>query len=124
MSSVFSKIVAGEIPCYKVYEDEKNLAFLDIHPEVRGHVLVVPKAEVDKVYELADEDYVSLFLVVKKVARRVEEVFGERAILKVIGVDVPHAHVHVMPYSEGYKFGEGLELTEAELEEIREKLAF
>jgi len=124
MSSVFSKIVAGEIPSYKVYEDERNLAFLDIHPEVRGHVLVVPKVEVDKIYELSEEDYVSLFLAVKKVAKRVEEVFGERAILKVIGVDVPHAHVHVMPFSESYKFGETLELTEAELEEIREKLAF
>lgn len=124
MSSVFSKIVAGEIPSYKVYEDERNLAFLDIHPEVRGHVLVVPKVEVDKIYELSEEDYVSLFLAVKKVAKRVEEVFGQRAILKVIGVDVPHAHVHVMPFSESYKFGETLELTEAELEEIREKLAF
>ena len=60
MASIFSKIVAGEIPCYKVYEDEKTLAFLDINPESKGHTLVIPKVEVDKIYELSDEDYQAL----------------------------------------------------------------
>ena len=89
---MFSKIIAGEIPCYKIYEDEKTLAFLDIAPETKGHTLVIPKVDVDKVYELEDEDYSSLFFAVKKVAKRIEEVFGERVIMKVMGTDVPHAH--------------------------------
>ncbi|MBR3163838.1 HIT domain-containing protein [Candidatus Saccharibacteria bacterium] len=124
MSSIFSKIIAGEVPSYKIYEDERTFAFLDIHPEVKGHVLVVPKNEVDKVYELPDEDYVALFETVKKVATKVEGVFGARAILKVIGTDVPHAHVHVHPLDETWKHGRVLELSEKEFEEIREKLAF
>lgn len=122
--SVFSEIIKGVIPCYKIYEDEKNLAFLDIHPETRGHVLVVPKVEVDKVYELEDEDYVALMLAVKRVAQRIEEVFDERAMMKVVGTDVPHAHVHVMPLDEGWEQGRTLELTEEEMEEIRRKLEF
>lgn len=122
--SVFSEIIKGVIPCYKIYEDEKNLAFLDIHPETRGHVLVVPKVEVDKVYELEDEDYVALMLAVKRVAQRIEEVFGERAMMKVVGTDVPHAHVHVMPLDEGWEQGRTLELTEEEMEGIRRKLEF
>ena len=124
MSSIFSKIISGEIPCYKVYEDEKNLAFLDIHPEARGHVLVVPKVEVDKVYDLSEEDYIALFQAVKKVARRLDEVFGKRVILKVIGVDVPHAHVHLLPIDENFKQVEILELSEEEFEEIRKKIVF
>lgn len=122
--SVFSEIIKGVIPCYKIYEDEKNLAFLDIYPETRGHVLVVPKVEVDKVYELEDEDYVALMLAAKRVAQRIEEVFGERAMMKVVGTDVPHAHVHVMPLDEGWEQGRTLELTEEEMEEIRRKLEF
>lgn len=122
--SVFSEIIKGVIPCYKIYEDEKNLAFLDIHPETRGHVLVVPKVEVDKVYELEDEDYVALMLAVKRVAQRIEEVFDERAMMKVVGTDVPHAHVHVMPLDEGWEQGRTLELTEEEMEGIRRKLEF
>ena len=124
MASVFSKIIAGEIPCYKIYEDEKTFVFLDINPEVRGHVLVVPKVEVDKIYELADEEYVAVFETVRKVCRRIEEVYGARAIFKVIGVDVPHAHVHVMPWDEKYVEGKTLELSEQEFNEICAKLAF
>lgn len=124
MASVFSQIVAGVIPCYKIYEDERTLAFLDIHPEVRGHVLVVPKVEVDKVYDLEGEDYMALMATVKKVAQRIEEVMGARAVMKVIGTDVPHAHVHVMPLSETWKYGETLSLSEVEMRELMEKLRF
>ena len=85
MDNVFSRIIRGEIPCYKVYEDEKNLAFLDIAPESKGHTLVIPKVDVDKIYELPEEDYVALFLAVKKVAKRIEEVFGARVVMKVVG---------------------------------------
>lgn len=97
MSSVFSKIIQGEIPCYKIYEDERTLAFLDIAPEAEGHTLVVPKVEVDKVYDLEDEDYQAVMRTVKKVAQHMEKVLGKRVQIKVVGVDVPHAHVHVLP---------------------------
>jgi histidine triad (HIT) family protein len=124
MASIFSKIVAGEIPCYKVYEDEKTLAFLDINPESKGHTLVIPKVEVDKIYELSDEDYHALWATVKKVAARLEEVSGRRTLMKVIGTDVPHAHVHLMPYDETWEYGRTLKLTEDEFREIAAKLAF
>lgn len=124
MASIFSKIVAGEIPCYKVYEDEKTLAFLDINPESKGHTLVIPKVEVDKVYELSDEDYHALWATVKKVAARMEEVSGRRTLMKVIGTDVPHAHVHLMPYDETWEYGRTLKLTEDQFNEIAAKLAF
>ena len=124
MDNVFSKIIRGEIPCYKIYEDEKNLAFLDIAPETRGHTLVIPKAEVDKVYELPDEDYVSLFAAVKKVAQRLEKVLGARVVMKVVGTDVPHAHVHLMPIDDEWKYGRTLDLSEDEFREVKDKLKF
>ena len=124
MASVFSKIVAGEIPCYKVYEDEKVLAFLDIHPESRGHVLVIPKNEVDKIYDLPDEDYEALMKAVKKISRHMEDALGVRTLWKVVGTDVPHAHVHLMPLDPDWKHGRTLELSEAEFKEIQKKLAF
>ena len=124
MASVFSKIIAGEIPCYKVYEDEKVLAFLDIHPETRGHTLVIPKVEVDKIYDLPEEDYEALFDVVKKIAVHMDEELGRRTLMKVIGTDVPHAHVHLMPQDETWQYGRILELPAEEMEEIRQKLAF
>lgn len=122
MSTVFSKIVAGEIPCYKIYEDEKNLAFLDIHPESKGHTLVIPKVEVDKIYDLPEEDYEALFRAVKKIAKHMEEVLGERTLMKVVGTDVPHAHVHLMPLDPTWKHGRTLELSESEFKEIQSKL--
>lgn len=124
MSSVFSKIVAGEIPCYKIYEDDKTLAFLDIAPETPGHTLVIPKVEVDKVYELPEEDYEALWQTVKKVAARMEEVLGTRTLMKVIGTDVPHAHVHLMPYDATWTHGRQVKMSEAEMQEMQEKLKF
>ena len=122
MASIFSKIVAGEIPCYKVYEDDKTMTFLDINPESKGHTLVIPKVEVDKIYELSDEDYQALWATVKKVAAHMEEVSGRGTLMKVIGTDVPHAHVHHMPYDETWEYGRTLKLTEDEFREIAEKL--
>ena len=124
MASIFSKIIAGEIPSYKIYEDEKTFAFLDINPESKGHTLVVPKAEVDKIYELSDEDYHALWAAVKKVAAHMEEVSGRRTLMKVIGTDVPHAHVHLMPMDETWEYGRTLQLTEDEFKEIQDKLTF
>ena len=123
MSSVFTKIINGEIPSYKIYEDEKTVAFLDINPESRGHVLVVPKNEVDKIYDLPDEDYDALMHTVKKLSSHMEKVLGQRTLWKVIGTDVPHAHVHLLPYDETWEQGRTLKLTPEEFEQIRTKLA-
>lgn len=124
MSSIFAKIVAGEIPCYKIYEDDKVLAFLDIHPEAKGHTLVIPKIEVDRIYDLPDEDYAAVMAAAKKIARHMEDVLGARTLWKVIGTDVPHAHIHLMPFDENWEQGRTLELSEAEMAEIQKRLAF
>lgn len=123
MSSIFTKIINGEIPCYKIYEDDKTFAFLDIHPETKGHTLVVPKKEVDKIYDLEDEDYQALMATVKKLSKNMEQVLGVRTLWKVVGTDVPHAHVHLEPFDETWRYGREVEMTEAEFEEIRAKLA-
>ena len=96
--SIFTKIIHGEIPSHKIYEDEHVIAFLDIYPDEEGHTLVVPKKQIDKIYDLDDEDYTHLWLAAKKVARHYEDILEKRVIFKVIGVDVPHAHIHVVPY--------------------------
>lgn len=124
MSSIFSKIIQGEIPCYKIYEDDKTIAFLDIHPETRGHTLVIPKLEVDKIYELPEEDYTALMTTVKKLSQHMEQQLGARILWKVIGTDVPHAHVHLMPYDETWRHGHTLELAPEEFEQIRAKLEY
>ena len=121
--SVFTKIIKGEIPCYKIYEDDKTLAFLDIHPETPGHTLVIPKLQCDKIYELPDEDYVALLDTVKKLSVHMEKVLGVRTLWKVIGTDVPHAHVHLMPFDETWTHGREVEMTPEEMEEMRERLA-
>lgn len=123
MTSVFSQIVAGVIPCYKVYEDELVLGFLDIHPETKGHVLMIPKVEVDKIYDLEEADFEALMGAVKKMSVHMEKVLGARILWKVIGTDVPHAHVHLMPLDEKWEYGRTLSLTEEEMGEIREKLS-
>lgn len=122
MESIFTQIIKNEIPSYKIYEDEKTLAFLDIHPEVRGHVLVVPKTQVDKIYELENEDYLALWQSVKKIAQEMERRLGKRIIFKVIGTDVPHAHVHVMPLSETWSDAKTLSLSDTEMQQIQEQL--
>lgn len=101
MASIFSKIVAGEIPCYKVAETEHCLAFLDINPVVRGHVLCIPKQEVDYIFDLDDATFTELHLFAKRVAIGLKKVcpcikVGEA----VVGVDVPHAHIHLIPLNQ------------------------
>lgn len=124
MSSIFTKIINGEIPSYKIYEDDKTIAFLDIHPESKGHTLVIPKNEVDKIYELPDEDYLALMNAVKKLSCHLEKQLGARILWKVVGTDVPHAHVHLMPLDPEWQHGRTLELTPEEFEEIRTKLEY
>ncbi len=122
MGSIFSKIIAGEIPCYKIYEDEKTLAFLDIHPETPGHTLVIPKVEVDKLYDLEMEDYLAVMKTVKILASRMEKILGKRTLMKVIGTDVPHAHVHLVSLDPDYQYGQVIEMTEEEMKEMQKKL--
>lgn len=124
MSSIFSKIISGEIPCYKIYEDDKTFAFLDIHPETRGHTLVVPKVEVDKIYELPDDDYQALMATAKKLSSHLEKATGNRIIWKVIGTDIPHAHIHLEPLDESWYHGRELEFTPEEFEKIRSELEY
>lgn len=98
MSTIFSKIVNGEIPCYKVLEDEKFLAFLDVFPLVKGHTLVIPKQEVDYIFDLEDSDLADLHIFAKKVARLLKKAIPCRKIgVSVIGLEVPHAHIHLIP---------------------------
>lgn len=98
MASIFSKIVHGEIPAYKIAEDESFLAFLDIHPQVPGHTLVIPKVEVDRIWDLSAELLSSILPFAKRVAQALEKTFPcERCAVQIIGLDVPHAHVHLLP---------------------------
>lgn len=98
--SIFTKIIKGEIPCHKVYEDARTLAFMDIHPTQPGHVLVVPKTQAD-IWNLSDNDYQALMSTVKKVARRIQKVITtQRVGVQVVGIDIQeHAHVHVFPFN-------------------------
>ena len=98
MSSIFSKIIAGDIPAYKVAEDSEFLAFLDIAPLAEGHLLVIPKKEVDKLFDLDDETYTGLMLFAKTVAIAMKKAIPcNRIGVTVIGLEVPHAHVHLIP---------------------------
>lgn len=98
MASVFSKIIAGEIPCYKIAENEHCFAFLDINPVSRGHTLVIPKKEVDYIFDLEDELYIELMLFSKKIARAIEKVVPcPKVGVTVLGLEVRHAHVHLVP---------------------------
>ncbi|TFU94775.1 HIT family protein [Barnesiella sp. WM24] len=101
MSTIFSKIVAGEIPCYKIAEDDKHFAFLDINPVAPGHTLVIPKKEVSYIFDLTDEEYTALQLFAKKVALALKKAMPcERIGVTVIGLEVPHTHIHLIPITK------------------------
>lgn len=98
--SIFTKIIKGEIPSHKIYEDDKTFAFLDIHPITRGHTLVIPKRQVEFVWDLDDEDYRAVMATVQKLAQHLRATLNVPYIgEQVIGVDVPHAHVHLVPFT-------------------------
>lgn len=102
MASIFTKIIKGEIPSYKVAEDEHYYAFLDINPLQKGHTLVVPKQETDYIFDLSDEQLAGLMVFAKKVARAIEKSIPcQRVGVAVLGLDVPHAHVHLVPLNGG-----------------------
>jgi histidine triad (HIT) family protein len=101
MSSIFTKIVNGEIPCYKIAEDENFLAFLDVNPNAKGHTLCIPKQEINKIFDLEDDLYLGLMTFSKKIAIALEKsVPCKRIGMSVIGLEVPHAHVHLIPLND------------------------
>lgn len=98
MATIFSRIIAGEIPCYKVAENDKFFAFLDINPLVKGHTLVVPKQEVDYIFDLSDEDLAAMQVFTKQIALAIGKAFPCKKVGQaVIGLEVPHAHIHLIP---------------------------
>lgn len=98
MATIFSRIVAGEIPCYKIAEDDKFFAFLDINPLAKGHTLIIPKQEVDYIFDLCDEDLALMHVFAKKVALAIQKAFPCKKVGEtVIGLEVPHAHIHLIP---------------------------
>jgi histidine triad (HIT) family protein len=101
MSSIFTKIINKEIPCYKIAEDDRFLAFLDVNPNAKGHTLCIPKQEINKIYDIDDDLYVGLLLFAKKIAVALEKTVPcKRVGMAVIGLEVPHAHVHLIPLNE------------------------
>lgn len=98
MASIFSKIISGEIPCYKVAENDDFLAFLDISPLTKGHTLVIPKKEVDYIFDLDEDTYHDLWSFARKVAKAVDATMPcKRVVVSVIGIEVPHTHIHLIP---------------------------
>lgn len=101
MSSIFTKIVNGEIPAYKIAEDDHFLAFLDVNPNAKGHTLCIPKKEIDKIFDMDDELYLGLMKFSKKIAIALEKTVPcKRVGMAVVGLEVPHAHVHLIPLNE------------------------
>jgi histidine triad (HIT) family protein len=101
MASIFTKIVQGEIPCYKVDEDENFLAFLDINPLTKGHTLVIPKKEIDYIFDLEDDLLTNMNLFAKRIARAIDKsVDCKRVGIAVVGLEVPHAHIHLIPLNQ------------------------
>ena len=126
MGSIFSKIVAGEIPCHKVSENDQFLAFLDINPLKKGHVLVIPKNETDYIFDIEDKELAQMMIFAKSVASKIKSVFPcDRVGIAVIGLEVPHAHIHLIPINtiNDINFAnEKLNLSKEELASIAEKL--
>ena len=127
MASIFSKIIAGEIPAYKVAEDENFLAFLDINPLAKGHTLVIPKMEVDYIFEIDEPLYSELFVFAKKVAKGIKAVVPcDKVGMTVIGLEVPHAHIHLIPIHSIYDMDFSkpkLKFSPEQLKEIAEAIA-
>ena len=126
MATLFSRIVAGEIPCHKVAENDRFLAFLDIMPLRRGHVLVIPKTEIDYIFDIEDALLGEMMVFSKEVARKIKSVFPCRKVgVSVIGLEVPHAHIHLIPMDNVSDMNfaqEKLQLTQEELADIASRL--
>lgn len=127
MASIFSRIIAGEIPCYKVAEDDNYFAFLDISPVAEGHTLVVPKHEIDYLFDLSDAEYNGLTLFAKRVAEAIRKAVPcQRVGVAVMGLEVPHAHIHLVPIqreSDMNFFKEKLSLSPERMKAIADAIA-
>ena len=126
MSSIFTKIVQGEIPSYKIAEDDRYYAFLDIHPLAEGHTLVIPKQEIDYLFDLDDDLLAGMMVFSKKVARAIEKVVSCKRIgVAVLGLEVPHAHIHLSPINSEADISFSrpkLQLTDEQFREIARKI--
>ena len=125
MSSIFTKIVNKEIPCYKIAEDDNFLAFLDVNPNAKGHTLCIPKKEIDKIFEIEEDLYVGLMQFSRKIAIALEKsVPCKRVGMAVVGLEVPHAHVHLIPLNEmdEMRFQNKVSLTKEEFEALAQKI--
>lgn len=121
MASIFTKIISGEIPAYKVAENDKFLAFLDIRPNTKGHTLCIPKEEVDKIFDLDETTYMELMAFSRKVAIGLEKAVScKRVGMAVVGLEVPHVHVHLIPLNNmgDMNFANSVDLSEEEFKEI------
>lgn len=128
MASIFSRIINGEIPCYKIAENDKFFAFLDINPLMKGHTLVIPKKEVDYIFDIEDNDLGEMMVFAKQVANKIKDVIPcVKVGVAVIGLEVPHAHIHLVPMQkEGdldFKRPK-LQLSQEEFVELQKQLAF
>lgn len=126
MSSIFTKIINGDIPCYKIAEDNSYFAFLDINPNAKGHTLVIPKKEVDQLFDLDEKTYNGLMDFSRKVAVAIEKsVSCKRVGMAVIGLDVPHVHVHLIPLNsmDDIDFKHKVKMNDKEFKEIATKIA-
>lgn len=125
MSSIFTKIINGEIPCHKIAEDDYFLAFLDVNPNAKGHTLCVPKQEINKIFELDDNLYIGLMQFSKKIAIALEKTVPCKRIgMAVIGLEVPHAHVHLIPLNEmdEMRFQNKVSMSKEDFEELAKKI--
>ncbi|PCI09687.1 MAG: HIT family protein [Flavobacteriaceae bacterium] len=126
MASIFTKIISGEIPSYKVAENEDFFAFLDINPNAKGHTLVVPKKEVNRLFDLDENTYSKLMEFSRKIAIALEKVVPcERIGMSVIGLEVPHVHVHLIPLNamEDIQFKKKVSLSKEEFEEVAKQIS-